>query len=387
MASLIGAYLFTKEISSKAVATLCVFLLSVSGILIYLNTAILTDIPSFAIFTFGVYFFYRYIKSKQPRHLYLACLIFGLGTLIRISLLPMILLIPIYFLKKEIKLKEALISSGIFIGVLIPYIIYGFIVYNGFVFTGAAGFVAPMNYISEGFANIMFYINILLKYTFLIGFNYQMDFVLLIIIFFALIVWFNKLNEKDNKSNEGNDKSKDKLFYLLMIFLIPFLSTSFIIGHGEERYIINCLLGTFLLISLFLIYIYNIMKTKQKLLAYLFIILVVLLFGTIQIRNEYIRLTEFDSSYIKEAGLWAKDNLRTAESCLSTNPMQISYYSGIYIYRWPSTKEELDEILSQDNIKCLIVFKSEEIYMNKDFLKKDLIVLNSSKEFTIYRYP
>ena len=377
--SIYGIYLCGKEIYNERVGILCAFLLTVSYLQIYLTTKILTELPSFAMLTFAIYFFYKHIKSKQAKYLYFATIFFALGTLFRISILPILLIYLVYVLKKDIKWKHAFISAGIFLVIFTPYLIYEYITYHQFALTAASASVAPMDYIGSLLFNLPFYISILIKYTMLIDLNanMQMTYTALVLLFFLVVVLFNK--------------DKDRNTFLMCIVLIPLLSTSLLIGHGEERYGINSLLGLLLIFSFGVVSFYNFIKNKNKLFAYIFIIIFVLFFS-IQLITVNSLMTDFvpKSIYIKEVSFWVRDNLAPGESTVATNPMQISYYSSTLDYRFPINKTEFDDLLKTKNIKYFIVFYSEIDYMiytnwTQDY-KTNLSVINQTKDFVIYRY-
>ena len=368
MTSVLGFYLCGKEMYNKTVGIIAAFFIGVFSLGLILTTKILTDIPSFYCFVLGVYLFYMFLKYKQSKYIYFSSVAFAIGTLFKMNVLPMFfILLIVYAFKKDIKIKELLISLLIFILLMIPYIIYGYVVYNNFVFTGAPGYVSSsaQSYLTSFIFNMTNYIITLIKYIFFIDINYQIaSLILVLLILIALI-------------------TMKKNLFIVLIIAIPFITTSLFIGHGEDRYIIYCMLGIFLLMSSFMVSLTQRYKNKTVLTL---VVLLIILWGSVQIYNGYERVVTYApaNNYVKEVGFWLRDNLSPEESAIATNPMQMSYYSNKYIYWFEDNKNKTDAILKEKNIEYFIIFKSE---VTSDWMiQYNLTMINNTKDFVLYKY-
>lgn len=378
--AILGTFMCGKELYGKSVGFFSAFFITVFSLMLYLETKIMTDIPSFTFFIFGIYFFYLFIKKQIPKYLYFSAGLFAIGSLFRINILIFFfVLLFFYLITKEVKIKQALISITIFITMMIPYIIYGYIVYKEFVFAGATKYVSPGDYYSNFMLNISNYIIITFKYIFIFSINYQISFLILILsIFFILIIIKNK-----------------KILFLSIIIVVSFFSSSLFINHVEDRYIINAFLGIFIIISSVIMYLYRNIKNKNKIIAYIFIVVLILLIATTQIWNGYSRtINDINhNKYVKESGFWLRDNLLPNELSISSNPMQIGYYSNKYSYSFPKNKTDMDALLKEKDIKYFVIFESEKslMFVGKDYNLEDLrkynlTIINQTDEFIIYKF-
>lgn len=376
--SILGAYLCGKRLYNESVGLFTAFFMTVFSLILFLTTKVMTDLPSFTMFIFGIYFFYLYLRESKSKHLYFSSVVFAVGTLFRINILIMFfVLLIVYIIKREIKIKQALISCIIFGAIILPYIIYGYIVYKSFVFTGAAHFVSPSDYLTNFILNVTNYIIILMKYIFIVNISYQISF--LIIILLAFLILFTI---KDKKN-----------MFIILIIMVPFLSSSFFIGHVEDRYILDSLLGIFLALSAAIIYFYSTIKKLHKTAAIVLLIAIILFIAITQLWSGYSRISEDvnQNSYIKESGFWLRDHLTADEYSMSSNPMQMGYYSNKYSYMIPKNKTDLDVLMREENIKYFVMFDSEKTFAfaisdyNFEYLQKyNLTVVNQTDKYTIY---
>jgi hypothetical protein len=179
----------------------------------------------------------------------------------------------------------------------------------------------------------------------------------------------------------------------MLIIMVPFLSSSFFIGHVEDRYIVDSLLGIFLALSAVIIYAHTKIKNKNKIIGYIFLIILISLIGVIQIWSGYSRISGDinQNSYVKESGFWLRDRLASDEYSISSNPMQMGYYSNKYSYMLPKNKTDLDILMKEKNIKYFVMFDSEKSfafaatdYTFEDLKKYNLIIVNQTDKYLIY---
>ena len=151
----------------KKVGLIAAILMSASYLNLFYAFRLLVDLPSLTFFTFSAYFFYKYFKTNSHKMLYFGAITIAIGTLFRITTATFLFAMVIYVLAtqklKFIKKKEIWISAIIFILILSPYIIWGFIQFNGFVITMAGAHNAPAEgtMIPNGLFNLKSYIKML----------------------------------------------------------------------------------------------------------------------------------------------------------------------------------------------------------------------------------
>ena len=343
--SVIGTYLLGKEIYNKKIGLIAGFMMSVFYLNLFFGQRLLVDIPSLTFFIFSALFFYRYFKKNSKKDLYIATIITAIGTLFKINTALILIGIVIYFLFTKkiscLKRKEIWISILIFILILLPYLIWGYFEFGSFVLSSAAS----RNFASTGF--LFTGISVLKNYlcyfpTYLFSLSGTGIFIalsaflliaLFLIFLFNLVIGFDLIVKEKKNSPE---------LFLLLLFLVPLILTSFLIGHNENRYILNSFPAVFIILSSFLITLFNFIKKNSKFLAVLLIVALLSVFAYAQLQYSY-NLTEnkmTSYSQVKDAGIWIKSNLNKENSIMSNSPFQIQYYSDVKTLSFPKTEEE-----------------------------------------------
>ena len=185
--SIFAMYLLGKEIYDKKIGLLCALFTSVFYLNIFHTYRLLVDLPSFTFFAFAAFFFYRYLKdNKEVKYLYFGAAIIAVGTLFRITTAILLIAILLYVLITEklsfLRKKEYWISLLIFVLILLPYIVWGYIKFNGFVITQAGAWNSPQgNYLVNGIA--------LLK-NYLVLFPTYLSWFLLVFLLLGLIFFY-----------------------------------------------------------------------------------------------------------------------------------------------------------------------------------------------------
>jgi len=364
MISIYGMYLFGKEVYNKKIGLLASFLTSIFYLHIFHTYRLLVDLPSFVFFVFAGLFFYKYLKNNQDKKsLYFGAIIIAMGALIRLTTATFLFAILIYVLITErfhcLKKKEYWIAALIFILILSPYLIWGYIQFNGFVITQAGAWNAPEgNYLSNGFSNFK-------SYVFL--FPDMFSWVFLIFFILGLLSMYKLFLGFDMVLNNKNPKLK-KYLLLLLITLIPIISVSLSMSHYfEDRYIINSLPGIFIIASAFIMRSYRFIKNKNKIIAILFLIILLgsMAFTQLKHADDIIKIKKDSYSEVKQAGLWLKQNSNENDIILSRSRSYIKYYSEREVEDIPGTKEELESLLSNPNVKYYMISVFED---HKDWM-------------------
>jgi len=287
--------------------------------------------------------------------LYLGAVMVAIGTLFRLTTAAFLFVVAIYLLITErfhfLKKKELWISALIFILILLPYLIWGYIQFDGFVITQAGAWNAPKeNYLSNGLGNLKSYFFMLPS---IFSWPLLIAFILGLFLMYELILGLDVLMR-------GEDFKLNKYFYLLLLFIIPIVSVSFSIGSGyhEDRYIFNAFPIAFIISSAFILKAYNLVKRKRK---YLAILLLILFLGTVtylqlQHADNLIKLKKDSYIEIKQSGIWLKENSEPDDIILTSSHPMTKYYSEREIMAFPASGEELDTLLEDNkNLKYFMV--------------------------------
>ena len=350
--SVIGVYYLGKEVYNKKVGLIASFLMSIFSLNLFFSYRIMMEIPSLAFFTFSMFLFYKYFKSKSNKALYWAVFLLAIGTMFKQNTAFILLGILIYLLITEkfnfIKRKEIWIAGIIFILTLSPYIIWGYMQFGGFIFTQAASVTAPDSYILNSLGVFKNYLKMLpgnLSWIFLTAF------ILGLISMYKLILGLDVLLKNKNKS-------LNKDFYIFILFFIPLILVSIFIAHNENRYILNSFPAIFIISSMFIIKTYNFIKKKNKFIAIIFIIGLVIFAGYSQLKDTNLIIKNKINSYqeIKDAGLWLKENTLESEIIATQSLFQIKAYSERGTTPFGGDREKFEEKLeSNPNIKYYLV--------------------------------
>ena len=336
IATVPGMYLLGKELFNKKVGLVSAFLMSIFYLNLFFTYRLLVDLPSLTFFIYSAYFFFKYFKTKKNSSLYWAVVMVAIGTLFKLSTAFILPAILIYVLITQgfsfIKKKEIWISVLIFILIMTPYLIWGYLEFGGFVLTQASGHVSPGSYF-EGFNSFK---NYLTSFPTYFSWYLLIPFIFGIVMMYKVFLYFDKLVKGDN------DLKRD--LYLLLILLIPFTLVSFLIGHNENRYIITIFPIVFVISSSFLITSYNFIKKHNKFFAILLMICLLSFTANFQINNADDLIKSKINSYneIKEVGIWLKENTNPGEIIVTKSWPQIKYYSERGVIKLPLTKEEFD---------------------------------------------
>jgi len=347
MASVVGIYYLGKELYNKNVGLISSFLMSIFYLGLFFTYRLLVDLPSMAFFIFSALFFFKYFKTKSGRFLYLASFILAIGTLFKLSTAFILLPCFIYLLVTErlnfLKRKEIWIAAAIFVITLLPYLIWGYSEFGGFVLTQASSHVAPESYFG-GF-NILK--NYLILFPTYFSWPLLMAFILGLILMYKSFLYFDLLIK-------GNTKLR-RDFYLVLILLIPLILVSILINHNENRYIMTVFPVVLIISSSFIWRIYNFIKKRKPNGKIVAIVIVVLLLGFTMIYQFKLTdslIKDKEDSYlpVKEAGLWLKEYSHPSDIIVTESQPQIRYYSERQTIRIPKTEQEFESSL-QENTK------------------------------------
>lgn len=355
MASVAGMYYLGKEIYNKKIGLLSAFFMSIFYLNLFYTSRLLVGVPSLTFFIFSAIFFYKYFKTKSNKMLYLGSVLIAVGTLFRITTATFLFVIAIYLLVTErlnfLKKKELWISGLIFILILSPYLIWGYLQFNGFVITQAGAWNAPKDhYFSNAFCNIKSYFSMLLS---IFSWPLLLFFILGLFLMYELILGLDVLIK-------GGDFKLNKYLFLFLLFLLPLITVSFSLAncYHEDRYILNSAPAIFIISSAFILKAFNLIKEKKKVLAILLLIFFLGFMAYLQLQHadNLIKFKKESFMEMKTSGMWMKENSELGDIILTSSEPMTGYYSEREVIGFPESEEEFALFLEENkNIKYYMV--------------------------------
>ena len=356
MAAVLGMYYLGKSSTGQTrIGLLAALLTSVFYLHIFYSQRILMDTISFTFFIWAAYFFVEYFKENKPKLLYVATVITAVGFLFRITTAFILGVVFIYLLLMEgfkmFKRKELWIAIVLFGLVIAPYIVWGFIQFDGFVLTKAFETNAPStgSFLGNGLQLFIQYTArgyMLIPNT--LGLLWLIFLVIGLISFYKLFVCFD-LRKKD--------KNIRQMLFVLLLFIIPLAANCFLLNHVEDRYIFNVFPAIILLICIanFKIMDYIEDHEGRGMAVFMFIAsLILLLMSQFMVIGPIIGASIGSYGPVKEAGLWMKTTSSPGDVIVTSSYPQIQYYSQRLAQPIPPTKGEY-ETMDRTNHKYFIV--------------------------------
>lgn len=365
VASVAGVYYLGKELYDEKVGLLASFFASVFYLNLFFTYRLLVDMPSLAFSVFGILFFYKYFKYKSSKALYIAAALISIGTLFKQSTAFILAAIFLYVLTKEklrfLKKKEIWISALIFVFIQLPYVLWGYIKFNSFIFVQAAKVVtiheatSIFDHFISGYSILMGYLDL---FPFYFSWLFLLLFILGILSMYKLILGFDVLIK-----NEDESLSRD--WFVFLVLIIPLIITSILIAHNEERYLLNTFSLIFIISGMFIMKSYHYIKKYGKNLALILLVLLLCFNIYIQIfsaghANDLIISKSYSYLEIKQAGLWFKQNSLPTDVIATQSIHQIEYYSErrteVFSSNNITSKEDFDALRQKDpNIKYYMI--------------------------------
>ncbi len=371
IASVISVYYMGKEMYNKKIALIAGFFMSVFYMNLFFTSRLLNDVSSLTFFTFSVFFFYKYLKNNSAKMLYLSSAMIAIGTLFKLTTASLLFVFFIYLLVTEklkfLKKKEIWMAIFIFIIILMPYIIWGYYEYHGFVILKAQETITsstPEPLYVTGPKVVSGYIQMLPWYLFSASSQFYgylsliLVFGLIILSMYRLVIGFDILLREDKEKT--SELKRD--FYLILLLLVPFILVSFLISHNEDRYILNSFPALFIIFGIFIMKGFDYFnKRKMKTIGIIVVLILVGSFCYIQIKQSDMTIKSKVNSYaeVREVANWLRENTNSSDVLISSSAYQVQYYSRRESFRFTTTLEELEKIIIEKHPKYYMISKFE----------------------------
>lgn len=322
-------YLVGKELFDKRIGLIAAFLVAVFNHHLFYSSRFLVDIPASVFWLSTIYFFWKgYIKKESKYGVYYAGLFAGLGFLMHYSLAFLLAIVFIFLLLIEklefFKDKRIWITLGVFVLLLLPYVVWSEVNYGKLLPRFAAASVAAQTGEKSSvgwyvyYTYFPMYLQEPLFIIFLIG---------LLLFLFNLSIGFDLIIQK-------KEKSLYSYLFVILWAVITILIYSYMAahagGHSEPRYMIAIFAPLAYIISFALIKGYELAKKYSKYLAIslLLVVLIISAYSQLTFTDAMIKDKINSEVGVREAGIWIKQNSNRNDAVLSNNlQMELTYYS------------------------------------------------------------
>ncbi|MAF51005.1 MAG: hypothetical protein CMH64_02840 [Nanoarchaeota archaeon] len=341
-------YLLAKEMYNKQTGFIASFLMSIFYLHLFFTARILTGMPTTTLWTIVAYLFWKGYPDKSKLYIYLMGLTLGIGILLRfpVGLIGVVFLIYLLITEnlKFLKNKPLWISAIISLIILAPYFIWYYLKFNQIAIISTSSSYAH-NFLIPGYSKLFTTYLYSPINTLLILFVLS-----ILILFFNLVLGFDLI-----KTNKKLQRS----LFLFLLFLIPFLYFG-TLDHIEPRYMFYIFPAVFILISLIILKIYNLIEKFNKYLALTFVLLVLIPSAFYQIDLADNMINSKKDSYIqfKEAGTWLKQNSNPQDVIVADGAPFLAYYAERKVIHW-GKEETFKSYIKENNARYMILSQLE----------------------------
>jgi 4-amino-4-deoxy-L-arabinose transferase-like glycosyltransferase len=245
--TILSLYLLATNLYNKKVAITSIILLASSWLVLFYTLRILAHVPAMAIATLALYLFYTGWEEKNNKKILISALLFGFYYSIRIEALYFMAALSLYLVLKE---KFSLFKNKKFylfiIAFIIPFSLYQIWQFHSF---GSLFYQEKLNYeLVKNYGESYFAYFSMLPHI-IAGSIFEIPIVL---IFFIIGLIYLVINYK-KKSN----------LMLLLFFLVFFIASS-ISPHHEDRYFIPVLPIIFIIASIAINIVVNLISKNEN---------------------------------------------------------------------------------------------------------------------------
>src|SRR3989338_9420321 len=356
--SIFLTYLVGKEIFNKYVGLIAAFIMAILNQHIFFSLRMLIDIPASVFWLSSIYFFWKgYVKENKPKYLILSGVFLAIGFLAHYSLLFLFIAYALFILItkniKFVKDKNIWLTLVTIIFLVSPYIIWSLIKYKTPLPRYAAAFVS-----AETSKFTLSAWDVYIKYLPL-----HLDILLLLIFIVGLILILINVLLSLDFIIKGKENSTYKYLYTLLWIIVPFFIYTYASieggGYAEPRYLILMLPQISIIAALGLEKLYNLIKSKNKLIAIAAVLLILIFSIFIQIRAADsliksklgLQLQEF-----KNAAFYVKENTNKKDTVIiNSMQMELSYYSERRILGFGLNETTLLSSIKNQNAKYIML--------------------------------
>ena len=339
----IGAYLLTKEMFDKKTALITSLLMSAYWVHLFFTARLLTDVPAVTLATFGLYFFWKgYIKKEKQSNIILAGIFLGLALFTKLSTLFYMIPIGLLILTKEklkfIKNKNLWIIGIIIFIIMLPFVITVFNYYPENPITSFIGHYTGIKVLpgSEDVTPRTF-TQVIQQFKDL---TYHLKYPLLILLLLSLTYFIDLILGADLIFKE---QGLQKRFFILASIVIPTAIFGYIRFYIEQRDLMLVMIFIFMLISVTTLKLYELIKQKNKTLAIvsLIVILIIAIYPQVIFADNLINEKKDSYLQVKEASEWLKQNSNPNDLIITYSTVQTTYYTDLNVTSISSEEEIL----------------------------------------------
>jgi hypothetical protein len=362
-------YFVFSRILSKKTGLIACFGMAFFWLHIFFTQRILVYLWAPVLFLLIVYFFYTGYIKESKRQLYIFAVIssIGLQTYFSVGFLLFGLFLIILFKEKLgfFKNKNLWKAFGIFILVLLPYMILSQINYGFPLPRFAVGLTAASEEAGAGISGIFAYLQM---------FPSRVGFVFVLLssigILYFLFDFILGLGIK-----EYAEKNLPRLLVFSGFFIPLFFYTLYGVVGGSGTFYDAFILPIFPFFFAFAGFLVEkswSLKKEYRKIAAIILILLLAFHAFYGIKNSELTIKPKISSYdaVKYAGIWIKENSSPGDIVVSRSKPQNTYYSERETLGWPETQEELEQLIVKEKPKYLVdsMFESRKDYAD-NFIK------------------
>jgi len=355
--TVVFTYSIGKRLFNKKIAILAALLMASYNIHLFFTVRLLVYIWAPLFYVLAIFFFLK--RDEKNIYLYVSAAIISFGIVTYFSTAFLLIFLLVFLLtieKKEFfKKKRNYIAFLIFLLVLLPFVTY-YMVKIGAPLPRFAQVSQSLSHASEGkilpFANWFDYLSMLPRLL--------LSFLLYIFIFGFLLLLFKIVLGMDLIWKDKSIQLKNYYFVLLWIFMvIGIYSVIYVIGGDVvyDAFIMPAFPAIFLVCSITLFWVYDLVKKHSKSLAILIVVLLIVLsvYSQLKLGGDLIKgkLTSFDE--IRDAGNYIKSVSAKDIVIYSQALPVLTYYSERKVISFPANESEFEENLSIVNPKYMVL--------------------------------
>jgi 4-amino-4-deoxy-L-arabinose transferase-like glycosyltransferase len=345
-------YVIGKELFSRRVGLIGALLIAVNWVFMFYNFRLLTDTPSLFFALLSIYFFWvKYEKplinglKERPLFLWLAVAFGVMAFLTRYVAALSLIAIGFYlvFTRRAKLFKSKNIGIAILVGLIVmaPYFFYNYQLL-GSPFPAFAEYhgeqaTAPDRPIAWDV--LTFHLPNFLKIYQLTFLAIGMVFLLQILLYFDIII-------------KQKEKSKNNLFFALLLIMVPLVYFVFGIRAVDARYFVSTMPLIFVIMGIGVDFISNkikeILRYKHTYKVVVLIILAFLVYQQVSLANDFIITRSESFMPVKQGGEWLEKNTPEGSKVVTASINQNFYYSSRESFDYYTTDDIWDDCQSRD---------------------------------------